>query len=181
MRNCKGCGKQVLAKDSRTVFCTVSCASSFNNKRRKPMAEISKARLSISLRRAFFEGRIKGLSTEQATINGMKATLGRFKEPKSVMDMSKRTMVKIFKRLKIGCSRCGWNEAICDVHHIWGRKVQDANNHDKLTYICPNCHRLVHSNKIKPDDLIPLTKQIGNRWKDFYFGSVEGKRLLLGV
>ena len=81
MRNCKGCGKQVLAKDSRTVFCTVSCASSY----------------------------------------------------------------------------------------------------DKLTYICPNCHRLVHSNKIKPDDLIPLTKQIGNRWKDFYFGSVEGKRLLLGV
>lgn len=89
--------------------------------------------------------------------------------PESMLSLSKRTVTKIMKRLGVGCSRCGWKEATCDVHHIQGRKIPDPHNHKNLTYVCPNCHRLAHTKKIKPEELISLEQQIGERWKSVYY------------
>ena len=89
----------------------------------------------------------------------------------SILDVSSRTTVKILKRLNIGCSLCGWDKASCDVHHIKGRQIEDANAHSNLAYLCPNCHRLVHSGVIGRDALISLETQIGDRWKDYYYGT----------
>jgi hypothetical protein len=86
------------------------------------------------------------------------------------MELSKRTITKLLKRLNIGCSRCGWNESTCDIHHINGRKIQDYDNHDNLTLICPNCHRLVHTHKISKEKLIPLSIQLDENWLDVYYG-----------
>lgn len=99
------------------------------------------------------------------SVKGNKKT----KVPESIMDVSTRTTTKILQRLNIGCSRCGWNEANCDIHHINGRKIEDANNHNNLCLLCPNCHRLVHNNKIKKEELTTLVEQIGDKWKEYYY------------
>ena len=85
----------------------------------------------------------------------------------SILQASTRTVSKILARLNIGCSRCGWNEAICDIHHIKPTSKGGSDEHYNLTYLCPNCHRLAHRGKV--DSFITLVEQIGDSWKDFYF------------
>jgi hypothetical protein len=86
---------------------------------------------------------------------------------KSIYDLSKRTMTKIFKRMNLGCSICEWKDGTCDVHHILGRKIPDPHHHSNLTYLCPNHHRLAHEKKL--NNFITLDKQIGDSWRQFYF------------
>ena len=130
-----------------------------NPERRKEQAEQFK-QTEKGNPEAFAAGRRKGGVASAASA----------KHIRSILDTSSRTVRKILKRLGKGCSRCGWLEGGCDVHHIRGRKIPDANNHDNLTLICPNCHRLAHERKISRDDLIPLTKYIGDDWKQHYYG-----------
>lgn len=49
-------------------------------------------------------------------------------------------------RKKFGnrCSRCGWDKAMCDVHHIVQRKHGGRNTMRNAEVICPNCHRIHH-------------------------------------
>lgn len=42
------------------------------------------------------------------------------------------------------CSRCGWDKARCDVHHIVPRSKGGLNKLSNAEVICPNCHRLHH-------------------------------------
>ena len=86
------------------------------------------------------------------------------------MDVSKRTTSKILKRLNIGCCICGWNDASCDIHHINGRKVQNANGHWNLTCICPNHHRMFHNGKIEKEKFVTLDKHIPENWSELYYG-----------
>ena len=69
-----------------------------------------------------------------------------------------------------GCSKCGWNETICDIHHIRGRKIPDPHSHSNLTYLCPNCHRLAHEKILAVDELIPISIYFGNEWLKYYYG-----------
>ena len=98
-------------------------------------------------------------------------------EATTVYDLSTRTISKILKRLKVPCSNCGWyvEGVVGDLHHIIERKHGGSNSHDNITYLCPNCHRLVHSNKIKPETLINLSEYIGDSWKDYYY--IKGGKL----
>ena len=89
---------------------------------------------------------------------------------KSIYELSTRTVTKIFKRLGLGCSNCGWIEGTCDIHHINGRKVLDCDNHNNLSLLCPNCHRLVHENKIKTDEIKTLVETLPYNWQDSYYG-----------
>ena len=50
-----------------------------------------------------------------------------------------------------------------------GRKIENANNHNNLTLLCPNCHRLVHEGKIATESIISLEKYLGDIWKKFYY------------
>ncbi len=101
--------------------------------------------------------------------NAIKGSKGKYYgRISSILDVSKRTSHKILKRLNLGCSICGWNEAPCDIHHINGKKVKDANQHWNLTLLCPNHHRLAHNKKI--NNLISLEKYFPQNWNDFYYG-----------
>lgn len=42
------------------------------------------------------------------------------------------------------CERCGWDEALCDVHHRVQRSVGGRNTISNGEVICPNCHRIEH-------------------------------------
>jgi hypothetical protein len=92
-------------------------------------------------------------------------------EVKSLLELSSRTVSKILKRMKLGCSFCGWfvDGVACDIHHINEKKNGGNDEHDNLTYVCPNCHRLIHSGKIGKDKLVNLYDYIGERWKDYYY------------
>ena len=94
------------------------------------------------------------------------------KEKENILSVSSRTVRKIIKRLiekeKLSCCICGWNNGTGDLHHINGRKVNDSDSDKNLSYLCPNCHRLVHQNKISKDKLIPFCKQIGKLWRKYY-------------
>lgn len=90
----------------------------------------------------------------------------------SILNLSTRTAQKILKRMweagKIKCSNCGWDNAVGDIHHINGKKIENPDNHTNLTYLCPNCHRLAHRKILIK--FITLDKQIGNDWMNYFYG-----------
>ena len=91
----------------------------------------------------------------------------------SLLDLSKRTVCKILKRAKQKCAICGWDESTCDVHHIVEKKNGGTDNIDNLIIVCPNCHRVIHSNKkysIEFLNSLSIEKTFKN-WKDFYHPS----------
>lgn len=89
--------------------------------------------------------------------------------PKNIFDCSTRTRNKILKRLKVICCVCKWNESVCDIHHIKGRKILDENNHKNLTILCPNHHRLFHKGIIGENDVKTFEEEYGDTWLNFYY------------
>jgi len=94
-------------------------------------------------------------------------------EIKSVFELSSRTRSKILKRMKLGCFICGWNEATLDTHHIIYRSKKGTDDHSNLIYVCPNCHRIIHStDKFSEDFLkqkcIEKNDYFEKNWKQFY-------------
>lgn len=169
---CKECGTEFkLNRNNRSnIFCSRSCSSKHNNKLRQPTSNETKNLISNSLKNYYlnFPEKIrKGEKQSKLVGNSLK---GKRRIPKTIMDLSARTVTKILKRLNVGCSRCGWKESTCDIHHINGNKIPDADNHNNLTILCPNCHRLVHTHKIKTEDLIPLSTQLNEDWLTVYYG-----------
>lgn len=58
------------------------------------------------------------------------------------------------------CAICGWIKARRDVHHI--QPVSKGGTHEQtnLITLCPNCHRMAHSNLISKEQ---LKKAVQNR------------------
>jgi len=56
------------------------------------------------------------------------------------------------------------------MHHINGRDVPNADHHDNLTLLCPNCHRLAHRGLIPKEELKTLTEILPDHWQDAYYG-----------
>lgn len=194
---CENCGKEHNGSYGSGRFCCQTCARSFstsknrdiiNNKRSNALLghsvsnetrqKISKNNKSgnIEIKAKISKGTKdywNSLSEieKESIIAKRKHGLNKhyLKKYNSILDVSLRTVYKILDRMQIGCLICGWNKAHCDIHHINGRKIKDANSMKNLTYICPNCHRLVHSNKIDKSQLISLADAIGESWLDFYF------------
>jgi len=59
-------------------------------------------------------------------------------------------------KLNHTCQRCGWNQAICDAHHIQHRKEGGGWDFENMILLCPNCHRLVHQGLVLEDELKAL-------------------------
>ena len=92
------------------------------------------------------------------------------KNPVNIYDVSSRTRTKIIQRLGIGCSQCGWNEAHGDLHHIVSKKLGGTNDDDNLSYLCPNCHRLAHENKItRLKSLTEQTTELNDSWRNYFY------------
>ena len=169
-KECENCKNEFETLEARSRFCCKRCAAQFNGKGRTPSDE-TKNKIRESVKRFKKENPIQPDQRLMQSILVGEATKGKYnKNPNSIMDLSKRTISKVIKRLDIGCSQCGWNEAICDIHHINGRKGKDPDRHENLTYVCPNCHRKCHTGLLKKDQLINLQQHIGDRWKQFYYG-----------
>lgn len=85
----------------------------------------------------------------------------------SILKLSSRTVSKLLNRLKVSCFKCGWNEAACDVHHIIPKKVGGTDDHENLTVLCPNCHRVAHAKDER--DFPTFADLVGDEWKKHYF------------
>jgi uncharacterized Zn ribbon protein len=198
MKECKNCKKEFKAKDYRTQFCGRSCSASYNNEKRGSLSEAHKQNISLALKKTddvsimckmckkeFLgrEGRVFCSKSCGIAYNGIlrglthsekigETTKGKYrgKDVPSIWLLSKRTVHKTIKRMKLGCSRCSWDEGTCDIHHINGRKIDDPHNHENLTLICPNCHRLAHEGKVEKSSLITLKDYLPNNWLDYYYG-----------
>lgn len=186
---CPICGTEFETKNRTKKTCTRICAGKstipFQKKRtseelkeqslriKKKYEEdpLYRERVSQGLKSAWAENPEKMSRGETHAIKVGNATKGKYnKNPKNILSLSKRTICKIMKRLGVGCSLCGWKEAACDIHHINGRTCENADDHENLSYICPNCHRMCHAGLIPKEKLINLKNFIGDRWKEHYFG-----------
>ena len=90
---------------------------------------------------------------------------------KSILELSSRTVQKIIKRANRKCEICGWNESTCDIHHVIEKKNKGTDDSNNLIIICPNCHRVIHTNKDKYKKEFLLTKTIDKTfldWKKYY-------------
>lgn len=185
MKICEECGLEFIPKTNWDKlykrFCNLSCAAKASNRKRPIHSEEHNKKIADAIRLKHERGEYKNvlrkkynnlLSTDERSKRVGGGTKNKFKGDKatSLLEFSKRTVSKILKRLNIGCSICSWNESTCDIHHINGRKIPDPHNHTNLTLLCPNCHRLVHNNKILKSDLKNLYDILGDRWKDYYYG-----------
>ncbi len=159
---CEYCDKENLGTYGSGRFCSTKCARGYSTKsKRKTINEKVSKKLTKK-------------STQQKVQEKIAAKHSYYKrktEATSLMDMSKRTMVKILKRLKLPCSNCGWfiNSVVGDIHHIVEKKNGGSDSHKNLSYLCPNCHRCVHSDIIDSDELITLEEYIGDEWKHYYY------------
>jgi len=162
-KKCKNCDVDFeLTRAKRAnVFCSQSCANSFTNKQRQPMSDEIKKKISDGLKKT---KDMRILAIAKVTKNKHKGDIS------SILEVSSRTCSKILKRLNLGCCVCEWKEDVCDIHHIHGRKIENADSHDNLTYLCPNHHRLAHKGKIPNESLIPLSIYFPKDWKELYYG-----------
>jgi len=169
MKTCKNPECQtVLEEPTRNKFCGRSCAASYNNSHRSVSQE-TKSKIARGVTAYYAEHKVSEAAMAKQRELKAKPTSNRHKL-KSVCEVSSRTTSKIVNRIGLGCSRCGWNEAACDIHHICGRDIPDADNHSNLSLLCPNCHRMIHSGLICPEELMPLSEQWPDNWRDFYYG-----------
>jgi hypothetical protein len=167
---CKNCQKEHDGTYGSGFFCSVECARGFSHKH-FTLTDDQKQNISKALEKRWRDNDFKNIDW---VLSGAKGSSGKYKKPENLLQVSSRTIGKIFLRLLkeegFGCSRCGWKEGIGDLHHINGKKIENPDHHQNLSYLCPNCHRLVHQKKIDKNSLVSLEKQIGDKWKKYYFG-----------
>jgi hypothetical protein len=174
LKKCENCDNDHNGDYGSGRFCSNKCARGFStkNKRKEINKKVSNT-LQLKLN--------NGLTTQQVIQKkyaAKHASYIRETEITTLYDLSTRTISKILKRLKLPCSLCKWyvEDVVGDLHHIIERKNGGSNNHDNLTYVCPNCHRLIHSNKIDNSKIINLKDYIGDEWKKYYY--VINKKLI---
>jgi hypothetical protein len=168
--NCENCGIEHSGTYGTGRFCQSKCARSFSTKSKRQ--EINQKVSSTMIGKKFPDRKmmtpdeILKLKKERKRSSYVAKV-----ESSSILDVSSRTARKIILRMKLPCTMCGWyvDGVGCDIHHIIPRADGGSNDHSNLAYICPNCHRLVHSGIIKSADLVSFQDIVGDDWKQFYF------------
>lgn len=147
-KECVECGSTFLAKRTNQICCGTECASKRRHKRLSERARLTRIALGGSGRGNYV------------------------RKPTSILELSGRTIVKILQRCNIAkCSICGWDKCNCDMHHLRGKRIENPNSHDNLTYVCPNCHRMIHRGQIPFSQIPTLDKLLPLNWTDYYFGN----------
>jgi hypothetical protein len=179
MVQCGKCFKEIDGTYGSGKFCSRSCANSrlVSEEQKKKVSEklinvknrITRNCLTCDKEIISTKKRNKKYCNSECANQRKMVSIDRRNAVDTIWSMSSRTRCKLLKRMGKGCCRCGWNEAACDLHHVKGRKITNPNADTNLTLLCPNCHRLFHSGKIGPNEVITLDVYLSN-WKEYYFG-----------
>lgn len=171
MYYCENCNTQHDGSYGSGRFCSSKCARSYSTKNNRIEINKKVSQTLINKQNLTKQERI------QRKIAKRHASYERENNVTTLFDLSSRTVKKILKRMNLPCSLCGWyhENIVCDIHHIIEKKNGGNDDHDNLTYVCPNCHRLIHNNLINKNTLITLKDYIGDEWKNFYY--VKNKKI----
>lgn len=183
---CEKCGKEISVVFGSGRFCSRACANA--RVRTKESKALVAAKISASIQKHYDEGckcekcgnifHSKDLARKlcfdclPSVIRNVKVD----KVPKTLLDVSSRTISKILRRMDLPCSCCGFfvKNVVLDIHHIKPKSEGGTNDMSNLTYICPNCHRIAHTDtRLLNKPLVSIEEQLkscGKNWLDFYFG-----------
>lgn len=173
---CLFCNKELSGRYQKR-FCSHSCAAQYNNSKRKIRHGKTKTKHCLECGKEIevsIYSSSKSWYCEEHDRRKNKSPHSKdTSKIKSILEFSKRTAVKILKRMGAKCSICGWNESTCDIHHIIPKKNGGTDDMDNLIYICPNCHRVCHTTtKYSIEYLKSLALSILYKdWKEFYHPS----------
>ena len=141
IKQCKQCSDSFearLAEHRRggAVFCSLSCAATHTNNNRPYLEHACKSCektfKSKSNHAKYCSKACKDLSTEK--------TLPKHRYHLSAIIRKKYGLLP--------CFSCGWDKAVCDLHHVIPRTKGGRDIESNLVLLCPNCHRLVHNKLI---------------------------------
>ena len=162
---CERCGKVMTELFGTGRFCSRACANKHSH------SDETKAKLAIAAKtNAAVRAQTKPEITRVAIVDRV---------PKSILELSKRTVSKVIARMSLPCSCCGIYVPgiIWDIHHIKPKAKGGTDEMSNLTYICPNCHRICHTNpELLIKDLVSLDKFLetqDKKWQDYYFAKVK--------
>ena len=192
---CEVCGKEILedwrkdrkARKTPLRFCSRKCS----NVRTQP--EEQKQKISDSVKNAIKSHFDKGSICQKCgnvfhtndfsrklcfdcLPRTIRYTSVKRKVPTSILEVSKRTLSKILRRMELPCSCCGIyvKGVVWDIHHIIPKKNGGKDNAENLTYICPNCHRIAHTDySLLGRPLVSMVDQLnklGVNWLNYYYG-----------
>lgn len=186
---CENCKKEHDGSYGSGRFCSRSCANTRNR-----TLEV-KEKTSKSLKLKYIEYEKKNLIcnnckkiyhtkdfSRKLCYDCLPSTIKKVKidkQPKTIKDLSSRTISKIVKRMNLPCTCCGFyvEGIVLDFHHIIRRADNGTNDLNNLTYICPNCHRIAHNDEtklVKP--LVSIEQYLKDNnldWTSFYYGYTE--------
>ena len=158
---CERCGNVMTEFFGTGRFCSVSCANTrvHSKATKDKLAKAAKANSANRISSSADNIRV-------AKVNQL---------PVSILDISKRTISKVVLRMQLPCSCCGIYVpgVVWDIHHITPKHLGGKDTTDNLTYICPNCHRICHTDiNLLPNDLVSIEDFLKAKnldWKDYYF------------
>jgi len=184
LKECENCNNIQGGEYGSGRFCNSKCARAFSTKDKRN--EIN-YKVSLKLKnKNKIEHFYKCNKCEEGFTSITKIKKGRnihcefckrkvvhsLQNPKTLFDLSTRTIAKIIKRANIKCMMCGWDKTSLDIHHIIPKKNKGTDNDDNLICLCPNCHRMAHEDKYNYDELKPNSiKFLFENWKDYYHPS----------
>lgn len=148
---CKECGKILSYEHRNSLFCSHSCATTYNNKRRY------KKELNLCLncgnpaaRGKFCSGKCKREYEQKEWVKSWKE--GNEEGLRGKYAISYRIKKYLFAKYNCKCEKCGWGEineftntVPLEVHHIDGNYKNNAE--ENLQLLCPNCHSLTETSK----------------------------------
>jgi DNA-directed RNA polymerase subunit RPC12/RpoP len=182
MKKCERCGKEHDGSYGSGRFCCLSCAN------KRVITDNVKKKISESVEVYYknnpkpkhqyvcencgkhFEQKIKIRNGKKIHCLECRRNVPHKKlNVKSIKELSKRTISKILKRANKGCCICGWNDAVCDIHHVLEKSNGGNDEMDNLVILCPNHHRIIHSNGLIKIDLLEYTLDKSFKdWKNYY-------------
>lgn len=149
-RLCKNCGKILDKKDKRIIFCSHSCAASFNNRNRlkKSLKKCLYCNNTISKNS---KSDFCSLDCRTTYLNNKKIDLWKNDNTVVSSESCPRWLRRyLIEKADHSCERCGWSvkneftgKIPLQIHH------KDGNfrnySEDNLEILCPNCHSLTEN------------------------------------
>ena len=165
---CKFCGCDMINKDSRSLFCSKSCAAKYQHKfiRLKDPDREKRKVCGCGKNKTPRHGRCAACRNERARknrllriISNSETTRGQSiysairKHSKNIMD---------FNAVEKVCVLCGYNKyvEICHIQRIADfpkdTPLSEVNNINNLIYLCPNHHKEFDRGLLGPDDELKI-------------------------
>lgn len=146
---CQTCNKSFLA-DSREInrgnakYCSLSCVG-------KAPKQLQYNQICKHCGKEF----LSASKNAKYCSNSCKQKNYRIKQKSTIeQDYSIKHYYKIFEN--IPCEICNWDKSARDLHHIIEVSNGGTTEINNLICVCPNCHRMIHSNLISKDDLLKI-------------------------